>query len=116
MRAEEGLTVMVSPEVAMTLERDNLVQEYGQSKGRRPEQDFPKYAPWTLERQVRFLKPVMGKARMATAKQAVEAVQPKDPSQHDCQRLINEGELEQYSANGWKFVKQLQSGKIVVED
>ncbi len=120
-KAEPRLTVMVSPEVAMTLERDSLVNEYVQAKGRRPEQDFPEYATWTLERQVRFLKPIVGKAamaRMATAKQAQEAVkeQAKDPSQHDCQWLITESELESYLANGWKFVKQLQSGKIVVED
>ena len=57
-KAEPQLTVMVSPEIGMRQERDALEAEYVQNTGRRPEKDFPDYPSWTLERQVRFLKPV----------------------------------------------------------
>ena len=79
-KAEPFLTVMINPQVAMKQERDGLESEYVSNTGRRPEKDFPDYPNWTLERQVRFLKPIVGKAMMAraaTADQALDAVKPE---------------------------------------
>jgi len=112
-RAEPYLTVMISPEVGMKQERDSLEAEYSQNTGRRPEKDFPDYPNWTLERQVRFLKPVVGKAtmaRMATKEQAIDAVKPQEPEY----MRIDEEQVENHCNHGYEFVQVLPSGKVLI--
>ena len=104
-KAEPRLTVMVSQEIAMKQERDTLETEYVQTTKRRPEQDFPEYTTWTLERQVRFLKPVVGKAsmaRMATAEQVKEVLR------------IDESQAENHLNHGYELVTVLPSGKLLI--
>ncbi len=116
-KAEPQLTVMFNREITLRLEKENLEQKFQSATGKKPEEVFPKYATLTAEQQVESLKHVP-MARVASSKEVIKASREmlKDPAQHDCQRVIAEEELEAYLANGWKFVKQLQSGKIVVED
>jgi len=110
-KAEPFLTVMINPQVAMKQERDGLEAEYVSNTGRRPEKDFSDYPSWTLERQVRFLKPVVGKtmmARAATAEQAMEAVKEPDVM------VINEDQIENHCNHGYEFVQVLPSGKVLI--
>ncbi len=113
-KAEPQLTVMVSPEIGMRQERDSLEAEYVSNTGRRPEKDFPDYPSWTLERQVRFLKPVVGKtmmARAATAQQAIEAVKPQDGPEY---MRIDEEQVENHCNHGYEFVQVLPSGRVLI--
>jgi len=113
-KAEPQLTVMVSPEIGMRQERDALEAEYVQNTGRRPEKDFPDYPSWTLERQVRFLKPVVGKtmmARAATAEQGMEAIKPQEGPEY---MRIDEEQVENHCNHGYEFVQVLPSGKVLI--
>ena len=113
-KAEPFLTVMISPEVAVKQQRDSLEEEYVESTGRRPEKDFPDYPSWTLERQVRFLKPVVGKTTMARASSAKKAIKTVNEVMEPEYMLIGESQATNHLNHNYELVSLMPSGKLLI--
>jgi integrase len=70
--------------------------------------------PLTLDDRLAILEPEFRELRKQEVDLMSAGTERLVPENHDCQKVINESELDEHLVQGWSFVASLPSGRIVV--